>query len=118
MLVRVHEVDAEHVEVALFAAEVLVHANAHDITTEGDHGMAQGRTLPQVDTLVAHMLGALVPLLNECGGHMGVPTCENLHTFGDTCIAVMLYHNVSVGAIGGNDHQVECVQIRSGTMNL
>ena len=50
--------------------------------------------------------------------HMGVPTCENLHTFGDTCIAVMLYHNVSVGAIGGNDHQVECVQIRSGTMNL
>ena len=30
----------------------------------------------------------------------------------------MLYHNVSVGAIGGNDHQVECVQIRSGTMNL
>ena len=49
---------------------------------------------------------------------MGVPTCENLHTFGDTCIAVMLYHNVSVAAIGGNDHQVECVQIRSGTMNL
>ena len=118
MLARIHKVDAKHVEIALIAAKILIHTDSNDIAAKRDHGMAQGRTLPQVDTLVAHMLGALVPLLNECGGHMGVPTCENLHTFGDTCIAVMLYHNVSVGAIGGNDHQVECVQIRSGTMNL
>ena len=49
---------------------------------------------------------------------MGVLTCEDLHAFGDTCIAVMLHNNISAGAIGGNDHQVECIQIRSGTMNL
>ena len=47
------------------------------------------------------------------------PTCENLHTFGDTCIAVMLLpQRVSVGAIGGNDHKGGMRQIRSGTMNL
>jgi hypothetical protein len=49
---------------------------------------------------------------------MGVPTCENLHAFGDTCIAVMLYNNISVGAVSCDDHQMESIQVGSGTMHL
>ena len=59
MLARIHKVDAKHVEIALIAAKILIHTDSNDIAAKRDHEMAQGRTLPQVDTLVAHMLGAL-----------------------------------------------------------
>ena len=47
MLARVHEVDAEHVEIALIAAKILIHTDSNDIAAKRDHGMAQGRTLPK-----------------------------------------------------------------------
>ena len=118
MLARIHKVDAKHIEIALIAAKILIHTDSNNIAAKRDHGMAQGRALPQVDTLVAHMLGTFVPLLDECGGHMGVLTCEDLHTFGDTCIAVMLHNNISVGAVSCDDHQMESIQVGSGTVHL
>ena len=118
MLARIHEVDTQHIEIALAAAEILIHTDSNNVAAERDHGMTQGRALSHVDALVAHMLGSLVPLLNECGGHMGVLTCEDLHAFGDTCIAVMLHNNISVGAVSCDDHQMESIQVGSGTMHL
>ena len=118
MLARVHEVDAEHVEVALFAAEVLVHANAHDITTEGDHGMAQGRLLAHVDALVADVFGVLVPFLDEGGGNVGVLACGDFHAFGETCVAVMFDDHVGMGAVGCDDRQVERVEVPAGAMHF
>ena len=59
VLAGVHEVDAEHVEVALFAAEVLIHADADDVAAQGHDGVAQGCAFADVDAVVGHMLGGL-----------------------------------------------------------
>ena len=49
----------KYVEIALIAAKILIHTDSNDIAAKRDHGMAQGRTLPQVDTLVATCLEPL-----------------------------------------------------------
>mgnify|MGYP000329133423 CR=1 FL=1 len=98
VLAGVHEVDAEHVEVALFAAEVLIHADTDHVAAECDDGVAQGCALADVDALVADVLGALLPLLHEGGGDVGVLAGDDFHAFGETGQTVVLDDDVGVGS--------------------
>ena len=68
--------------------------------------------------MVADMLGSGIPLLNECGGYVGVFSGDDLHTLGKTRIAVMLDHDIGVRVVRCCDHQMECVKIQAGAMHL
>ena len=111
VLAGVDEVDAEHVEVALLAAEVLIHADTDHVAAECDDGVAQGCALADVDALVADVLGALLPLLHEGGGDVGVLAGDDFHAFGETGQTVVLDDDVGVGLIGRRDDQMQGIEV-------
>ena len=118
VLAGIDEVDAEHVEVALFAAEVLIHTDAHDIAAQGHDRVTQGCAFAHVDTMVAHMLGGFGPFLNERGGNMRVLAGGDFHTFGQACVAVVFHDDVRMGFVGSGDHQMEGIEIGSCAVHL
>ena len=110
---RIHEVDAEHVEITLLAAEVLIHADADHVAAERHHGMTQRGALPHVNALIADLLGTLVPLLNERGGDVRIPAGGDFHAFGDAGVAVMFHDHIGMRMVRGDDDQMEGVHIKA-----
>ena len=118
VLAGVHEVDAEHVEVALFAAEVLIHADADDVAAQGHDGVAQGCAFADVDAVVGHMLGGFGPFLNERGGDVRVLAGGDFHAFGQSCVTVVFHDDVRMSLVGGGDHQMESVEVLPRAVHL
>ena len=110
VLARIGEVDAQHIQVALRAAEVLVHTDADHVAAERDHRVTQAGVLAHMDAVAADMLGALLPLLDEGGGQVGIAAGDDLHTLRETCHAVVFDDDVGMGAGVGRDDQVQRIR--------
>ena len=118
MLARIDEVNAEHVELAMLAAEILIHADAYHVATERDLRMTQRCLLAHMDAMVAHMLGATIPFLNEGRADVGVLAGDDLHAFGESGIAIVLDDDIGMDASVGCDDQMQGIQSVIGSEHL
>ena len=118
MLARVGEIDAEHVEIALGAAEILVHADTHNVTAERHHGMPQRGSRPDTDAVVAHMFGAFIPFLHEGRGDMRIRARGDFHAFSDTGETVMFDDDIAMRTILRDDDQMNRIKVIAAAVDM
>ncbi|CRH71988.1 Uncharacterised protein [Chlamydia trachomatis] len=58
MLAWVNKIHAKHVQIALFAAKILIHADSHNVSAKRDHCVTERSTLPNVNPMISNVLAA------------------------------------------------------------
>lgn len=102
----------------MLATEILVHADAHDLTAQGDDRMTQRRLIAHMDAVRRHMLRIRGPFLHERRADVRVVAGHDLDAFGQARLTVVLHDDIAVHAVARIDHKVQRVEVETIAMHL